>query len=65
MYIGDKLVDQVVLSQTAMHNVEEREAYIQGAINDLLEKWEHLIQGDGQQPRFTIRTGAWHSEPGT
>lgn len=55
MYIGDKLVDQVLLSPQAMQDDALREAYVQGAIKDLLEKWEDLIEELGQQPQFYIR----------
>ena len=38
MYIGDKQVDQTILSYRAMHDQTLREAYVQGAIQDMLEK---------------------------
>ena len=56
MYIGDKLVDQTVLSYRAMQDQTLREAYVQGAINDMLEKWEDLIQEYQIKPQFYIKS---------
>ena len=55
MYIGDKLVDQCFLSYRAMHDPRLREAYVQGAIHDMLEKWEDLIKDQDLKPQFFIR----------
>ena len=52
MYIGDKLVDQTILSARTMHDESLRHAYVQGAIKNMLEKWSDLIEGQDEEPRF-------------
>ena len=54
MYIAGKLVDEAPLSNSVLRMDAERYAYIQGAINDLLEKWSDLLDEDGSAPRFTL-----------
>jgi hypothetical protein len=55
MYIGDKLIDQTSLSYRAMHDHKLREAYVQGAINEILEKWEDQIKDHILKPQFYIK----------
>ncbi|HVF81297.1 MAG TPA: hypothetical protein VM884_05165 [Flavisolibacter sp.] len=55
MYIGDKLVDSSVLSLTKISDVQEREWYIQGAINQLLEHWSDLIKDQDPKVEFFIK----------
>jgi hypothetical protein len=38
MYIGDKLIDKTILSFRAMNDLNLREAHVQGAITEMLEK---------------------------
>ena len=54
MYIGDKLIDKTILSYRAMNDQNLREAYMQGAIEELLEKWDDLIKNQDLKPRFDI-----------
>jgi len=56
MYIGDKQVDQIILSYRAMQDQTLREAYVQGAIQDMLEKWEDLIKESQLEPQFYIKS---------
>jgi hypothetical protein len=55
MYIGDRLVDSSVLSLTNLNDSQQREWYIQGAINELLEKWDHLIKDQNLEVEFFIQ----------
>ena len=59
MYIGDKLVDQTILSSRAMHDETTQHNYIQGAINNMLEKWSDLIEDQDLKPRFYIKAMHW------
>jgi hypothetical protein len=55
MYIGDKLVDSAALSVAKINDVQEREWYIQGAINDMREKWSDVIGDRHQEVQFFIK----------
>ena len=55
MYIGEELIDQAFLSYRAMQDPALREAYVQGAIRELLEKWEEMIKAKTLQPQFFIK----------
>jgi hypothetical protein len=55
MYIGDKLVDSSALSLSKITDRNEREWYIQGAINELSEKWHDLIEDQNLQAAFFIK----------
>jgi hypothetical protein len=55
MYIGDKLLDQRLLSYRAIQDETLRQAYIQGAINDMLEKWQDLIDDQQLKQQFYIK----------
>jgi hypothetical protein len=55
MYIGDKLVDSLALSLAKITDRNEREWYIQGAINELSEKWCDLIKDQNLQVEFFIK----------
>jgi hypothetical protein len=54
MYIDGKLVDSIALNLGYIHNAEERQLYVQGAINDLLERWDALLEEQELQPEFYI-----------
>ena len=55
MYINGKLVERVPLSLYRIHNATERELYIQGAVNELREKWSNLIKDQKLEPQFFIK----------
>jgi hypothetical protein len=55
MYISDKLLDQRLLSYRAIQDETLRQAYIQGAINDMLEKWQDLIDDQQLKQQFYIK----------
>lgn len=55
MYIGDELVDSTMLSINKINDMREREWYIQGAVNELLEKWHDEIEDQGWKPQFFIK----------
>lgn len=55
IFIEGKLVDTVLLSVHKISDYKERKAYIQGAVNELLEKWEDLLDDQGLEPQFFIR----------
>jgi hypothetical protein len=54
MYIDGKLVDSIALNLGYIHNAKERQLYVQGAINDLMERWSDLIEDQKLQPEFYI-----------
>lgn len=56
LFLGDELIDSSVLS-TKMSEPREREWCIQCAVNELLEKWDHLIKEQDLKPQFFIWTG--------
>jgi hypothetical protein len=56
LYIDDKLVDQSILSSSAMKDEQTREVYVQGAMTLLLEPWEDLIKEYSLQSQFFIKT---------
>lgn len=55
MYINSTLVHSSVLSLTNMTDLKEREWYIQGAINELLEAWSELIENQNLKAEFFIK----------
>jgi hypothetical protein len=55
LHIGDKVVDQTILSYRAMQDENLRDAYVRGAMNDLLEKWEDLIKDQDLPMKFYIK----------
>lgn len=55
MFIGDKLIEAVPLSVNKISDMREREGYIQGAVNELLERWDDVIAGQELQPEFFIK----------
>ncbi len=55
MYINGKLVDSTVLSIRQIYDPAERELYIQGAVNHLLEEWNDLIEDQNLKPQFFIK----------
>jgi hypothetical protein len=55
MYIDGKLVDCSVLSIHKITNLQERELYIQGAVNALHEKWSDLLEDENRKLQFFIR----------
>ena len=59
MYINDKLIDQAILSYRAMQDPNLREAYVQGAIKEMLEKWEDLIKDQDLKPDFYIKSNTF------
>ena len=54
MYFDGKLVDSIALNFGYINNAEERQLYVQGAINDLLERWDALLEEQESQPEFYI-----------
>lgn len=54
MFIEGKLVDSSVLSLHKISDERERDWYIQGAVKDLLEKWEDLVQDQNLNVQFFI-----------
>lgn len=55
MYIDGKLADSAPLSLSKITNGEEKELYIRGAVNHLLEKWDDLIEDQNFDPKFCIK----------
>lgn len=55
VYIDKKLVDSCLLSLDRMHDPKERQANIQGAINEQLEKWSDSIKDQEREPEFFIK----------
>jgi hypothetical protein len=55
MYIDGKLVDSTPLNLHQIHDSSERDLYIQGAINFLLENWDEPIDDQKLEPQFFIR----------
>ena len=55
MYISEKLVESLVLSRTEIADLKERELYVQGAINELLEKWGDIINDQHLKAAFFIK----------
>ena len=56
MYLDGKLVDASTLAIRRLGDERERELYIQGAVNELLEKWGDLIQDQNVAPQFYIKS---------
>lgn len=56
MFIDGKLVDSSLLSLHKMNNNRERDDYIQGAVNELLENWSDLIEDQNLKPEFFIKS---------
>ena len=54
MFIDDTLVDSSTLSLQKISDTEERKFYIQGAVNDLLERWSDIIEEENLTPEFYI-----------
>lgn len=54
MYLDDKLVDTAPLNAAVMQRSEDRADYLQGAIQELLEKWSDILDKSDVQPRFSI-----------
>lgn len=54
MFIDGKLVDSSLLSIHMMNNYKERDDYIQGSVNELLERWSDLIEDQNLVPEFFI-----------
>jgi hypothetical protein len=61
MYIDGKLLDTSFLSIQKITNLEERNLYIQGAVNDLLEKWSDLLEDQNLQPQFFVKADSYYS----
>lgn len=61
MYIADKLVESCPLSIYKINNFKEREWYIQGAINELMEKWEDVLHDAEVKPEFYLREQMFNS----
>lgn len=55
MFLDGKLVESVLLSVHKINNYFERDAYIQGAVNALLEKWDDLLEDHDMEPQFYIK----------
>lgn len=55
MYLNEKVVDTSLLTIHKIGDKTEREHYIQGAVNALLEKWDDLIVEQDMKPRFYIK----------
>lgn len=55
MYLGDKLIDHSQLSLEKIQQAGEREAYIQGAIQDMLERWSDELDAGEGVPQFYIK----------
>jgi hypothetical protein len=55
MFIDGKLVDTLPLSVHKINDYKEQDAYIQGAVNALLEKWNDLLEDQGLEPQFFIK----------
>ena len=49
-------MDQTILSFRAMQDQRLREAYVQGAIAAMLEKWDDQIKEQDMKPRFYIKS---------
>ena len=54
MFIEGKLIESVPLSVHKISDYKEREAYLQGAVNELLEKWSNLLEDPNLEPQFYI-----------
>jgi hypothetical protein len=54
MFIDGKLIENVPLSVHKIRDYKERDAYIQGAMNELLEKWSDLLEAKNLEPQFYI-----------
>ena len=52
MFIDGKLVDSSLLSIQMMNNYKERDDYIQGSVNESLERWNDLIEDQNLRPEF-------------
>lgn len=55
MYLDDELIDQTLLSFRAMQDSALRDAYLQGAISEMLEKWDEHIKTQQVKPSFYIQ----------
>lgn len=55
LYLNDKLVDTEPLNLTRLTDHKERDAYIQGAMNLLLEKWSNVLEEPDVEPRFVLK----------
>lgn len=55
MHINGKSVDSCFLSVHKIQETNERNTYIQGAINNLLEKWGDVIKEHNLKPEFYIK----------
>lgn len=55
MFIGDKLIEAVPLSINKISDTRDRDWYIQGAVNELLEKWQVEIKKQDLKPQFFIK----------
>lgn len=55
LYLKDKLVDTEPLHLTHLTDHKERDVYIQGAMNLLLEKWRHVLEEADAEPRFVLK----------
>lgn len=60
MYINGKLIDSALLSVHQFDGSPERDLYIQGGVNELLERWDKLIQLHDAEPQFFIRPQPKH-----
>lgn len=54
MFVDGKLIDTALLSVHKIQDAKEQEYYIQGAVNDLLEKWEDWLKDQNAKPQFFI-----------
>lgn len=55
LYINDKLIDAEPLNLAYLNNDGERQTYIRGAMNHLLEKWSDVLEEQAVEPRFVIK----------
>ena len=55
LYLNDKLVDIEPLNLTHLSDNKERDGYIQGAMQLLLEKWDVALDEPGVKPRFELK----------
>lgn len=55
LYLNDKLVDIEPLNLTHLKESKERDGYMQGAMQLLLEKWSDALDEPGVEPRFELK----------
>lgn len=62
MYLDGKLIDSSVLTKNKMADGQEWEWYVQGAVNELLERWDDRLQEQKLQPEFFIKVESFRTE---